>query len=254
MKNKLLTFVILLGHFLAHGQFPWTLFDYTIGDSLQVLAKSGLTLRDSASMNGKKITAMPFGSIVVGLSTLTHWEVNGDRPGAWLEVSYNGQKGYAFSGFLTSLTIPAIQPSDLSIDHMIWFETIARANADSLIYKGHNLFVGFDQDGKDQSNANWEIYKDGTLLNYVSGYEETYLIIESYEFTLNDILNLLEYYTDILNAKYFDPTGQDVKNRAKINVIREGQSIKRIECGRMDIEFTAENISPKNFISFKIDG
>jgi hypothetical protein len=252
MKNKLLIFYIHFIPFFAYGQFPQTLFDYAIGDSLQVLAKSGLTLRDSASMNGKKITAMPFGSTVVVLSPMCKWEVNGDRMGGWLQVSYNGHTGYAFSGFLTSLKIPALKPSDISADHMIWFETIARANTDSLIYKGNTLFEGVDQDEKERSNSNWEIFRDGTLLNYVSSYEETYLTIESYEITLNDILNLLEYYTDILNEKYFDQPGEEPKYRATINIIRNGSAIKRIECERM--HFSAENFNPKNFIRFKIDG
>lgn len=249
LKLYAIVFLFPIKPFCQGNQY---LYRYEIGDTLSVLAKSGLTLRDSASMNANKITVLPFRSSVVALSPPVRWEVNADRYGCWIRVSYHDMTGYAFAGFLSTLKIPPLTRKDLSIDHLSWFETIALANADSLTYKGHTLFPGFDQDGKDQSNMNWEIYKDGTFLNYDSGYEETNLIIESYEFTMNDVLNILEYYIDELNSKFSDYMTKNWNHKLDIQVTKEERYIKRIECGYMN--FKAESSLTKNIIVLKIDG
>ena len=72
-----------------------------------VVAKSGLTLRMFAGMKSPAIKVIPFGENVTILETLEENESRVDWvKGTWVLVAHEGDTGYVFDGFLTSLDIP----------------------------------------------------------------------------------------------------------------------------------------------------
>lgn len=88
---------------------------YQEGDTLHVLALSGLRLRDQPG--GKTVLAtLPYGSTLVVQEAQP-----GDRnetveniAGHWVLVSWQGQKGYLFDGFLSVLPAPSETIKSLS--------------------------------------------------------------------------------------------------------------------------------------------
>ncbi len=180
-----------------------------------------------------------------------NWEIQDGRNGFWVKVLFKDQEGYVFSGYLTKLKIPDLDITKLNCYHLEWFEKIAYENCDSLIYNGHNLIPGYDQDGKDRAETNWKVYRNGTIIKYISGYEETDIVIESTQFTMNDIMNLLDYYTNMLNSNCRKFSIANEKH-LEFKVIKEESYIKRVECTQMD--FVGENSGSQNIISFRIDG
>ncbi len=77
---------------------------------LNVVAKTGLFLRDKADKNGKILTQVPYGSSVDVIKKdrkFTFDNINGN----WVFVEYNKLKGYIFSGYLSDLPAPIINSS-----------------------------------------------------------------------------------------------------------------------------------------------
>ncbi len=107
MKRLAILIVIFSFAFNAHATF-------VEGQSLRVLAKSGLNLRMSP-VNGSSIDIIPFGAQVTvingshnkNLNTKVEW-----IDGNWILVEFEGQQGYVHDGFLTELPIP-----DLDFEH-----------------------------------------------------------------------------------------------------------------------------------------
>jgi hypothetical protein len=125
----------------------------------------------------------------------------------------------------------------LDCQNLSWFEDIARLNADSFVAKGEKEYLGFDIDGKDHNISNWEIYSDETIINHSFGYESEVVYIETTDFTMNDILNLLEYYTEKLKIKCNDKNyiyDNYKKDPLKISLTKNNDGdIIKIECSPM---------------------
>ena len=67
-----------------------------------VTAVSGLTLRASPTLQSEKLAVMPLGTKVTILEAAGENTMNvGSIDGAMDEIEHNGQKGYAFNGFLS---------------------------------------------------------------------------------------------------------------------------------------------------------
>lgn len=109
--------------------------NFTQGAELYVWAKSGLVLRDSEGFEGEKITVIPYGTKIQSGGFLTYnqafeveaipervfdnvtvpaWKMKGD----FVRVSYDGTKGYAYSGYLSYYN-PAYFELD-TIDYAQW--------------------------------------------------------------------------------------------------------------------------------------
>jgi len=66
-----------------------------------VLAPNGLSLRKTKSLDSEKLTVMPLGSEVTLLEAASEISLEIEHiKGGMHKVNYNGQIGYAFSGFL----------------------------------------------------------------------------------------------------------------------------------------------------------
>lgn len=89
--------------------------NYKIGDTLTVFIKSGLKLRESAEKNATTLTTIPLGQKVVVKKQFLKAIAHKDNfasirliKGFWVRVEYNGQVGYVFDGYLSSLPYPVI--------------------------------------------------------------------------------------------------------------------------------------------------
>lgn len=72
-----------------------------------ITAGSGLSLREASNLNSKKILTIPYGGEVSLLSTPEHTSMTVDGiTGNMVEVSYQGAKGFVFSGYLSTLSPP----------------------------------------------------------------------------------------------------------------------------------------------------
>src|SRR5690554_4891367 len=70
-----------------------------------VTAVSGLTLRKSPNLQSEKLVVMPLGTKVTIVNAEEEHTMNvGGIDGAMDEVEYNGQKGFAFNGFLSKFS------------------------------------------------------------------------------------------------------------------------------------------------------
>ena len=88
---------------------------------------------------------MPFGAKVVALAGPEKWEVREGRSGFWVMLRFGKKEGYAFSGYLTQINVPPFQADPVNLCYNLqWFETVALANADSLVYKGHTQWNVFN--------------------------------------------------------------------------------------------------------------
>ena len=78
------------------------------GKMLFIYASSGLNMRKTPSIEGEKLTKVPYGAAVEVLEdksapvTMTYEGLKGK----WLYVKYGADKGYVFEGFMGRLSVP----------------------------------------------------------------------------------------------------------------------------------------------------
>lgn len=76
-----------------------------------VMAASGLNLRATPGVKGKKLGVLPYGTLVetVDDETSALQETIEGKPGAWLKITSKGKTGFLFSGFLAQgeLIVPS---------------------------------------------------------------------------------------------------------------------------------------------------
>ncbi len=81
--------------------------DYAVGETLHVLATSGLRLRDAPS--GKTVLAtLPYGAKVIAGETAPYppaEKIDG-LAGSWIKATYKGKSGYVFDGYLGVFPAP----------------------------------------------------------------------------------------------------------------------------------------------------
>lgn len=256
MKIQLTLINILIIPILAISQlFAPSEYYFKIGDTLTVLSGSGIVLRDSASITSDKILGIPFGINMIVKDVLLKRVEFQNRRGFWIKTEFNQKTGFAFSGFLTKLKIPKLNLPQYDCDNLSWIEDIGRLNADSLIYEGAKEYNGMDPlDGKDNKRSDSQYFKDETIITHYTGYEYMIGIVESVEFNMNDVLNIMEYYIDKLKSKCNESfyMGGEYKNLKIITKKDENNSVFKIECTEM--LFTAEKVAHKVIISFPISG
>ncbi|HZV69457.1 MAG TPA: SH3 domain-containing protein [Saprospiraceae bacterium] len=228
------------------SQLPY----YEIGDTIIVLAKSGINLRDSTSATSKKIQSVPFGTKLVTLDQPRDYVRIEKRSGSWIKVKYGSVTGYAFSGFLTDLKIPKFDEHMLQCNNLRWFEDVIRANMDTLLHKGTTLKKGFDIDGKDWHQSMWEIYKDGTMIDYQTGYEWSDLMITTNRMAMNDILNLLDIYIDKL-MEFCSPSYFEDGIKPKIEVTGDSYQTTKVSCPHF--LFQADQVLNKIVIQLHVE-
>ncbi len=92
---------------------------YAANDELNVLAASGINLRETADANGTKVTNVPYGAKVKVLADelgKTAYSVEEAKDfkieGHWVKVDFGGKMGYLFDGFLSKWAAPKNQAYD----------------------------------------------------------------------------------------------------------------------------------------------
>ena len=86
---------------------------YSAGQQLNVLATSGMNLRDAPK--GNVLKKIPYGSRIKTLqakNTANPETVDGIK-GNWVKVEYNGATGFLFDGFLSTLPAPELNGRNL---------------------------------------------------------------------------------------------------------------------------------------------
>lgn len=118
MKTYLFSIVLLLGFGILfsckHNQneqvetstdYMDSLVTETLPTFKYVTAVSGLTLRKSPNLQSEKLDVMPLGTKVMIVNAERERTMNvGGIDGAMDEVEHNGQKGFAFNGFLSKFS------------------------------------------------------------------------------------------------------------------------------------------------------
>lgn len=106
--KQLLVFSLLMTLFLTPASAPAQ--SYTTGDTLAVVAQSGLRLRTSPHTDAGTIRILDYGTPVRVLNTFGfdahHSGTSGWLEGHWIHVSAKGTEGYLFDAYLSSLDVP----------------------------------------------------------------------------------------------------------------------------------------------------
>ncbi len=79
------------------------------GDTLHVLAVSGLNLRATPEPAGKVIATVPYGGRVSVLEVTAREHLAENIKGRWIRARAGGKEGYVFDGFLSRLPAPDIK-------------------------------------------------------------------------------------------------------------------------------------------------
>jgi len=191
-----------------------------------------LILRDDHSINSNKILQLSFGDKVKVVDTLYFGDYIDDRHGSWIHVQAKHKTGYMFSGYLSQLKIPKHFKKAQNCWRFEQFEEIIKLNIGSLTYNGEREFNGFWE--KSLGFIKWELYDDGTIRENSFSYECEDLIVHSYNFTMFDILNLLDNYIQNITKECRENENYEVK----VNKI-DGHYIDSIEC--QALRFSAKN-------------
>ena len=98
---------------LLYSQICYGIDKYQKGDTLFVLAKSGLNLRSTPNAKSDVISTLPYGSKITVLEdtsyrrdAITEFESSEGKltfQGNWIKVSHAQQSGYIFDGYLSHL-------------------------------------------------------------------------------------------------------------------------------------------------------
>lgn len=205
---------------------------YEKGDTLTVLAKNGLVLRDDHSINSNKILQLSFGEKVKVIDTLYFGDYIDERHGSWIHVQAKDKTGYMFSGYLTQLKIPTHFTNEQNCWRFEQFEEIIKFNIGSLVCKGEREFKSFWE--KSSGSTTWELYDDGTIIENSFSYEYADLIVHSYNLTMFDVLNLLDNYIQNIPKDCGEIKNYEVKVTKT-----DSHAIESIEC--YSLRFSAKN-------------
>lgn len=111
---KYLSLAILLFQSLSTTVFAQS--RYYNGDTLHVLALSGLRLRDQPGPNAGVVATLPYGATVVAQEEQNHSRsATVDKLGGyWTKVAWQGKTGYVFDGYLSVFPAPGARDTSLS--------------------------------------------------------------------------------------------------------------------------------------------
>jgi len=157
MKTKSIFIALILlqaGAAFSQSKF-YGYSEYCPGDTLHVLAQTGLLLRKLPNSNGEKIATLPFGAALTVLTDdlpkVSHQVEafpNFELAGHWVKVrTAKGKEGYVFDGFLSRFAAPE------RLKVKAWLHREFRLQAQSL--------------WEDQPTLpNTQVFKDGTICHY----------------------------------------------------------------------------------------
>ncbi len=120
--SKSLLIVALL---LVLSKQSFSIQSYTAGQTLNVLATSGMNLRDAPK--GTVLQKIPYGARIKTLQakSTTNPETIEGIQGNWVKVEYNGAMGFVFDGFLSTLPAPEVNGADLHSYAKKWMNPLS---------------------------------------------------------------------------------------------------------------------------------
>lgn len=132
---------------------------YLEGDTLYVWAEGGLMIRDTNSITGKKISAIPYGEKVEVLESILHpnradsikfiepWEDAYEQQyigyylkGRWVKIKFQGVYGFVFDGYLSHFPAPRSGESQLHENLPAYLERVFGVN-DQYTRSGENYVI-----------------------------------------------------------------------------------------------------------------
>lgn len=181
---------IFLSIFVIHSTFAQC-YDHIAGDTISIFSIKGLHLRELPDKNSKILLRIDYGSEII-VQSQTKSENVENRNGCWIKTSYNGHTGYVFSGFTTNLRLPNFQ-ADTNGD-CFYSEILHRwcvSKYDSIKPEEQNIFESKIFNGHSYNIIDYRHFNDGTSITYITEYEGTGFIFETYQIGINDVLNFL---------------------------------------------------------------
>ena len=162
-----------------------------------------------------------------------------DRVGSWVMVEYEQIEGYVFSGFLGQVELPNFRASQHGLDNSWWIDLV-KLNTNTSICELELFYKGFDPD-KGGGKSNIKLYSNGTIIREVVGYESVSLVVETDLLNMNDLLNIIEYYSISKIACDVDFYEQYQEETPKVNFEKDVNGyISEIECHQLGIH--AKNV------------
>lgn len=248
MKKILLTFYLFFTFTIVLAKENV----FRVGETATVFSVNGLKLRAKPDIKSDSVALLRYGEKVKITEITYQTSVIDHRLGRWLEVSYTGKTGYLFTGYLTKLPLPKINwKKHNCIDEISFSQWITQIQKnDTVIHESERLLKGYDDDGKDASRPWWFFYNDGTMIYHNFGYESEDYIVETFELTLNDVLNYLSYYRWALHKsckdnRYYRPF--DIK----VIENKWDKSVKEIHCEKLG-GFVAKRVGGRIACSFNV--
>lgn len=198
---------------------------YREGDTLKVVATSGLRLRTSPHTDAGTIRILDYGEPVRVLNTFgfdeAHSGAAGWLDGHWIHISVNRAEGYVFDAFVSALDVPT-REDELCHEGL-------RFTAPLQTYLNQHYPVLYDEHGLEHSEDVDQCisYHKGNIemtITQGNGWYKTDVFFEGYR--LSEVVNLLRSMIvgqEMLQA--FDESLTFYRNReGKINRIRGGTS------------------------------
>ncbi len=117
--------LLIVALLLTLSKHSFSIQYYTAGQQLNVLATSGMNLRDAPK--GTVLQKIPYGSRIKTLQakSTTNLETIEGIQGNWVKVEYNGAVGFLFDGFLSTLPAPESNGADLHSYAKKWMNSIS---------------------------------------------------------------------------------------------------------------------------------
>jgi hypothetical protein len=176
---------------------------YKAGDKLNVLAVSGLTLRDKPDIKGAKVAAVPYAASVTVLAedlfknAYQSTEMKGfDIKGNWVKVQVNGKEGYLFDGFLSKIAAPKLNDDASYTTYLGQISKMTKC--DKKKPKGEENLYDYEscsyENGATFLSKGYEggAFSKIFLPSAIASFEEAYLIAKALE-GKNNPVNLCKY-------------------------------------------------------------
>lgn len=117
--------LLLIAAIVSRSTVFWGIDSYSSGQQLNVLAISGMNLRDAPK--GNVLKKIPYGARIKTLQSKdnTNPETIEGIQGNWVKVDFNGATGFLFDGFLSTLPAPEINGADLHLYAKKWMSPLS---------------------------------------------------------------------------------------------------------------------------------
>lgn len=243
MKNILIIWFAIMGAQLF-AQTP----QFESDDELYVIAYNGLNLREEPTTDSRVVMKLDHGTQVIVLGQDSTIRQIDNRISKWVHVTVAGKVGYLFGGYLSKYSAILVDGEDFDChstralkDYIFGFFENELA-----VHEGEINYFG-DHD-KDSYIVNYKHYADGNSLTETTGYEWQNYVFESYDFTLNDVMNVMEYYI-AYSHKYCSQFG-DTKP-AILNPLKNSSGrVTKIKCS-YPLAIVAYQVGFKTVIEFE---